>query len=231
VIGFYAAGAMGQGGGGGGGFPIYAHGETSAYDTQTQPQIVTLPATINNGDRVIIQYTTGNVTVTTPAGWTLIGSNNNTGVSLSLYYRDCDGTEGGTTVSFAMSGGQRATVIVHRIQAGTFASGTAPSATFSTGASGTNPDPPSHSPAWGAADTLWIACYGQRNDQNSVSATFPFPDGNLHAKPSGSGASYNNTASCWSKQNVASVDPGNFTNGVIMSNSAWVAATMAVRPA
>lgn len=229
-IGFYSAGAMGGWSGPPPiGFPNYAHGETSTFNTQTQPQIITLPAVINNGDRVIIQYCTGNVTVTTPSGWLLIDTTTNTGVRLGFYYRDCNGTEGGTTVSFAMGGNQRSTVIVHRIQAGTFDPAVAPSLTFSTGASGTNPDPPAHSPAWGAQDTLWIAAYGQRSDSAAV-VTFPFPDGNLHARPGTTGAGYNNTGSCWAKVNTASLNPGNFTNGVISSNSTWVAATLAIKP-
>lgn len=65
---------------------------------------MTLPATVADGDVLLMFVGAGRATPTGPAGWTQLGvtevSNN---VEGAVYYLDADGTEGGTTVTVGTS--------------------------------------------------------------------------------------------------------------------------------
>jgi hypothetical protein len=87
------------------------------------------------------------------------------------------------------------------------------------GVSSASPDPPNHTPAWGAKDTLWIAMCGADNDAitdyptgYSGNTAVSEPDANL-------GVAYR-------ELNAASENPGAFT----ISNDEWNAITFAVEP-
>lgn len=215
-------------GGGGGSYPTYLSATGSNFPTPATSHLVVMPATVNAGDLLMMQIATiANGAVTTPSGWTLMSSVSLGAVQyVSWYYKVAAGTEGGTTVTVTVGLSCNAAALVHRIQAGTY-SGAPEIANVATGNTA-NPDPPSLSPSWGSAATLWIAAFSGRNPGSGTSV-YPFANGNTR---SASGATSDNSqgiaASCWENNTTASRDPGTFTNA---SSSARQAHTVAVRPA
>ena len=209
--------------------PVVTSVTETAFGTDTPNHNVTMPATVNAGNLLIVLFTNdGDATVTTPTGWSLLASNN-TGshVRLSVYYKIAVGTEGGTTVNFVTSASEQAAAQVYRI---TDWHGTTPPE-ISTAATNTTaaPNPASLDPVgWGVTDTLWLAVAGQDRGDQSGTTTYPASyDYGI------STLSANNTASCRTLSArralaAASEDPGAFT---IPASEQWVAFTIAVRPA
>ena len=211
--------------------PVVASVTETAFGTNTLDHYVDMPATVNAGDLLIVLFTNdGNDTVTTPGGWTELASDaNGTYVRLSVYYRIAAGTEGGTTVNFATSGVEQAAAQVYRI---TNWHGTTPPE-ISTAATGTStaPDPTSLNPAgWDVADTLWIAVAGQDRGDQSGTTAYPasYTDGISTQSSDPATIRVCRTLSARRVLTAASEDPGAFT---IPVTDAWVAFTIAVRPA
>lgn len=86
------------------------YGTASTTDqgaTGTSPIVVTKPSSTAAGSLLlaIIQHSAAIATISAPAGWTLIQRTVASGeVSITTFYRVCDGTEG-STFSFSASGG------------------------------------------------------------------------------------------------------------------------------
>jgi len=208
--------------------PVVASVTETVFGTDTTNHNVNMPVTVNAGDLLIVLFTNdGSATVTTPAGWSLLASDDNTAVRCSVYYKIAVGDEDGTTVNFVTPAAEEAAAQVYRI---TDWHGTTPPE-ISTAATGTStrPNPASLDPAgWDVADTVWLAVAGQdRGDQGEPTA-YPasYTDGTSTLSSEG-------TASCrtLSARRVlaaASENPGAFT---IPVSEEWVAFTIAVRPA
>jgi len=207
--------------------PVVASVTETEFGTDTTDHYVSMPATVDAGDLLIVLFTNdGNATVTTPGGWSLLASDDNTAVRCSVYYKIAVGDEDGTTVNFATSPSEQAAAQVYRI---TDWHGTTPPE-ISTAATGTSnrPNPASLDPAgWDVADTLWIAVAGQDRGNQDGPTAYPayYTDGI-------STLSSDTTDSCrtHSARRVlaaASEDPGAFT---IPVSEEWVAFTIAVRP-
>ena len=208
--------------------PAVASVTETAFGTDTTDHYVSMPATVDAGDLLIVLFTNDEgATVTTPSGWNLLASDaNGTQVRLSVYYKIAAGTEGGTTVNFVTSPAQEAAAQVYRI---TNWHGTTPPE-ISTAVTGTNtrPDPASLDPAgWDVADTLWIAVAGQDRGQGTPTA---YPAYYTNGISTLSSATTDNcrTLSARRVLAAASEDPGPFT---IPASEEWVAFTIAVRPA
>ena len=208
--------------------PVVASVTETAFGTNTTNHNVTMPATVNAGDLLIVIFTNGgNATVTTPAGWTELASNTNgVEVRCSVYYKIAAGDEGDTTVNFVTSGAEQAAAQVYRI---TNWHGTDPPE-ISTAATNTStaPDPASLNPAgWDVEDTLWLAVAGQDRGDQSGTTAYPasYTDGISTLSSNGTGSC--RTHSARRVLAAASEDPGAFT---IPTSQAWVAFTIAVRP-
>jgi hypothetical protein len=209
--------------------PVVASVTETAFGTDTTDHYVSMPATVNAGDLLIVLFTNDrNATVTTPAGWSLLTSDTNgVHVRLSVHYKIAAGTEGGTTVNFATSASEQAAAQVYRI---TDWHGTTPPE-ISTAATGTDtaPDPASLNPAgWDVANTLWLAVAGQDRGDQSGTTAYPasYTDGISTLSSDGTGSC--RTHSARRVRAAASEDPGAFT---IPVSEQWVAFTIAVRPA
>jgi hypothetical protein len=206
--------------------PAVASVTETAFGTDTTNHYVDMPATVDAGDLLIVIFTNdGNATVTTPAGWSLLASNDNTAVRCSVYYKIAVGDEDGTTVNFVTSAGEQAAAQVYRI---TNWHGTTPPE-ISTAATGTStrPDPASLDPAgWDVADTLWIAVAGQDRGQGNPTA---YPAYYTNGISTLSSVTTDNcrTLSARRVLAVASENPGPFT---IPASEEWVTFTIAVRP-
>lgn len=206
--------------------PIRLSITQSAFGTNTTAHLVAMPAAVAAGDLLLMHFVNdGNATVTTPAGWTLLNSTlNGTQVRSGWYYKLAAGTEGGTTVDMVTSVAEHAAAQVHRFQAGTFDSAVAPAIAVATGTS-VSPNPPNLAPAWGVADTYWIAAYGA--DDDDATTAWPWTEGQTYT-PSGTGTETCSAASCVLALRVASIDPPTFT---MAASEEWVAATVAIKPA
>ena len=76
--------------------------------------VVSMPATVNLGELLVMAVGSGGGVVSTPAGWTLIGGANHAAAeSCYGFYRVAAGSEGGTTVTVTVAAG-RATGVVTR---------------------------------------------------------------------------------------------------------------------
>ena len=191
------------------------------------------PATVNAGDLLIVvaSFGWGDGTVTEPTGYdgtikftTANGSSN----KLSGFVKLAAGTEGGGTYTVTTGESSQGLLRCIRVSGwyGTI-SGGVEFGTASTG-SDDSPDAPSLTPAWGSADTLWLDIFGNDNPYNTVSsyptnytAAGTYAVTSSNGSPSGIGSSYRNYA-------AASENPGVVT---LDGSIAWVANTIAVRPA
>ena len=208
--------------------PVVASVTETAFGSNTRDHYVNMPATVDGGDLLIVLFTNdGGATVTTPGGWSLLASDDNTAVRCSVYYKIAVGDEDGTQVNFATSGVEHAAAQVYRI---TNWHGTTPPeiSTDVTGADAA-PDPASLDPAgWDVANTLWIAVAGQDRGDELGTPAYPASYKDGISTLSSSGPSGCRTHSARRVLAAASEDPGAFT---IPVPAEWVAFTIAVRPA
>lgn len=214
------------------GFPAYLGNKTTIFGSDTTQHLVRMPDTVSAGDLLIVQLTVdGTPTITTPGAWAAFAPYTGSGHKGDWYWLQAAGTEGGTTVDFVTSASEQAVAIVHRIKAGTWATATAPEAATYTSGTSLTPNPPSLTPSWGAANTLWIAGYGA--DNTGLAYIYPFTMGGqtLNSADRGGGALGNTSVSagsCATKLNAASLDPGTFSKS---TSTDWRSTTIAVRPA
>ena len=142
-------------------FPQVASVTESEFTNGSSTRPVDMPATCNTGDLLLCLYTNGDSrTVTTPSGWELLYTQTNGAWRSSAFARVSDGTEGGTTVNFNLSGNSDASAQVYRITG--FAGTVATDIDVGTAATGANatPDAPSVTAGWGSDDNLFIINVG-----------------------------------------------------------------------
>src|SRR5690349_17425685 len=92
------------------GYPVVASVTETSFASDTTSHAVSMPATVNAGDGLIVIITTdGSATITVPVGWKeLYTEANGTALRGSAYVRVGRGTEGGTTVDFVTSAAESA---------------------------------------------------------------------------------------------------------------------------
>lgn len=165
-------------------------------------------------------------TVTVPAGFSTLSANisNPSGSPRSTWlYKVAAGTEG-ATLNFSTSANTTCAAHLYRIQSGSF-SGTPELQTGANVPTTTTPDPPSVTPSWGSAKTLWIATYAV----NNIVTTTAYPLPNNQITTAGTAVtSPRLIGSCDQKSEVSSFDPGTFT---ISATSTAIPQTVAIRPA
>ena len=221
-------------------FPQTSASTESSFSTSGTTHNVSMPATVDSGDLLLVfislHYNTFNspATITTPSGWTEVWNGRHTVssnvIEVGAYARDADGTEDSTTVNFETSGTNpdaAGAAQCYRITDWFGALSGVEAGAESNGASA-NPDPPSLTPSWGSEDTLWFAIAGAADDDATVSS---YPSLFLNGVDTTSGASANNRSSIGTarRESTASVlDPGTFT---LSEAELWIAQTVAVRPA
>ena len=207
-------------------FPTVQSVTESSFTSASTAHNVSMPATVDSGDLLIVIFSTlsNSVTITTPSGWTLL--NSSTGSSLTRtasYYKVAAGTEDGGTVDFVTSGSDIAVAQCYRI---TGHNGEVEVGTPATN-NNINPDCPAVTPSWGAEDTLWIAYYGGADDDATIASA---PTSYTGAVDTNTGLGLNNSCECGSSYrqlNASSEDPGTYAISIA---EIWVANTIAVRP-
>lgn len=150
--------------------PNFKSVTASNFNTAVTAHAVSMPATVNAGDLLIVLFSNNTGTITTPSGWTSLGSVANANVILTAYAIVALGTEGGTTVGFTTSVGTQAAASVYRITRWSQLVTSSGIALQSTSSAGTaTPAPPSLTPSWTTDRTMWMAVAAEAN-QPTVSA-------------------------------------------------------------
>jgi hypothetical protein len=209
-------------------FPTVAATTSSNAGAFVTSHVVDLPSGVSSGDLLIVFFAGYNnsagYTSTWPDGWSqLYNVSYGTGVNVSnvaAYYRHADGTEG-STITVTGSNGE-STHISYRITG--WDSSTPPEAASPVGGTNANPNPPSLTPSWGTADTLWIATANSGFVNHTVSG-YPSNYTNGMSQRSTAGSAIVQ-GSARRELNASSEDPGTFT---FSGTSNWKAATVAVK--
>lgn len=210
-------------------FPAVQSRTTGASSAVATTHTVTLPATINAGDFLLVAFTCGNASAptvtwdnTTAGTWTSIGTavQGAGNVRGSYYSKVADGTEGSAALSIGLSASAQASWIIWRITGceGTVeiasAGGTTATVTF-----------PALAPTWGAEDTLWLAVAHMANSPTVSTYSTSYTD---PTRSAGSGASRNTTESCERLLNTSSETPSAWT---LSGGTQHVQFTVAIRAA
>lgn len=203
----------------GGTFPQVVTTNTFSHaDARSTSSAVSLPGSLVSGNLIVILLVVENgVSVTTPGGWSNLTPYTAGDPDLHVLYKTSNGSEGASvSVTHDNSGSAAVSLQVSRFQGAPELGG---------GANGTStaPNPGSLSPSWGSARTLWIPVYGTLDSENVAPTGYPYAGNNLNANTNGNCQ----IAACTTEVHAASLDSGTFT----ISSMAWVAATVAVRPA
>ncbi len=189
----------------------------TSTSSSTNSHSISLPATYAAGDVLIIIFFTGGTgTHTTPAGWSLEASHAGGSFfgTTSVFSKTATGSEG-ASVTISTSGSSSG---VHQSYAVTEVSG-AVEVTVDNDPNSTPPNPPSLTPSWGSDSDLWLAV--------CVSDSL-----NITAAPSNYSDLLQNTGggirigSARRSLEAASEDPGTFSAGAL---SLWSAFTIAIR--
>lgn len=194
---------------------------------------VVLPAVVTAGDRLIVvlgmSQQAGAFTVTwdnsTAGTWTQVfdvgTADEDRGV---CYAKIADGTEDGLTLTVTTSASAASEAVAFRVT-GAHASAAIEATTDATQNSATQ-DPPSLTPSWGAADTLWLALAMAPGGTRTYDA-FPtdYVDTGYHNNDGVPGAV---VGFAWRSINATSQDPSAFTLSAAVRP---VVATLAIRPA
>ena len=187
-----------------------------------------LPGNIGTGDRTIIAKTDRETGQTWPAGWTELSDAGNGGQAcLAVAYRDCDGTEGGTTIDVTSANSRCDSWVGIKLPVGSFAAGSAPEVGTTATGNDANPNAPSISPSWGAVSTLVLAVFGgEANPGRTISG---YPSGYSLYQKYGVGTvvganGYSGMAGIVVA--ASSENPGTYT---ISGSDQWAAQTIAVK--
>lgn len=214
-----------------GGFPVLLDTTVHPAASNTNPHAITLPATVNVGDLLLMMVqNSGSRNLTAPAGWALvIPATAFNSQRVNWLWRIATGTEGGGTQTLNFSGGCYCSARVFRFAAGTFDLTTPVQIAADSGTSGLTADPPVLAPAWGSATTLWLAVAARTHAGLTYGFNnWPFPDGQVHYQTAFQGGSGMVHRACYAESAVASLDPPTYD----LTGAAydWGAFTVAIRP-
>jgi hypothetical protein len=211
-------------------FPVVSSITTSHTSVDNPSHIVNLGA-YSAGDLLIIAITiSGNsIIASPPTGWTALATDIDSGAgsrpNMYIYYKVADGSEG-SSVTVTSNSSTWSAQLAYVI---TGWSGTPECAEDEFGhASGTanTIDPPSLTPSWGSANTLWIV-FGACNSATVNSGPSGYSGLSTVATTS-HGALAMVITTAWAQIAAASEDPGAFSLSTAVQR---VAATVAVKPA
>lgn len=187
---------------------------------------VSLPATINSGNLIIIHAgINGTPTITGPSGFTELVSSVNSG-TLKVWGKVADGTEGGTTVTFTTNVNEQSAHCTYSISG--WSGNLAEVESQTSSGFGNMPPPPSISPSWGAEDTTFIAGTSLGVGNLTVSAYPTNYTSNQLSSMTGAITAGAGAATATRENNTATETPSAYT---ISGNSNYNAFTIAIRPA
>jgi hypothetical protein len=173
----------------------------------TESVVLTLPAGIAAGNTLVAAFkiggTTGGRTVeSAPAGWRLAGVQDAELFPTFVYAKTADGSEGGGTASWTMSGTVKYASAIAEISGDRAVEVAFAEATY---------DPPPHMPAGGPGETAWLALLTHRGGGAEAVAA---PSGYSGLVQSASSTAVHNTnanlALAGRLASAAAEDPGPF---------------------
>jgi hypothetical protein len=206
-------------------FPVVAGMVGSSMGSLVTSHVVTLPSSIAAGNRLLIgiRISGASTTVTTPSGWVLTASreSSSSAASSRVFSRVADGAEG-ASVTITTSDTRRSASIAARITGATDIEGAFVAAD--------SLDPPSVSPSWGSAMTLWFTFAGTKRTDNTLTA--PSGYGNqvdAESAANNTSAAHARAAMAYRTNEASSENPNTWgsTGTLDLPHSA----TIAVRPA
>jgi hypothetical protein len=206
-------------------YPVIAATNTSAKIGQMgTTHTINLPAGIQSGDLLLIFWTdetTSSTAPTTPSGFTQLYTQTTSNEVRRAWYKIANGTESATIN--VTGGDERSAHISYRIAKNTYI-GTPEVGTVATGTSNA-PNPPSLSPTWPLAHTLWIAA--SHSEGNTAAMTGPSGyTGLIQSNTGSTGSSNSTTATAHLFSQSSSQDPGTFS---LSTSRPWAANTIAIR--
>jgi hypothetical protein len=190
---------------------------------------VPLPASLVSGNLLIIivsLFQSAARDSSAPSGWTelfdIVGPTNIR--EFSCYYKVSDGSEG-ASVNVAISGSLTGWA-ANSYQISGFTG--APEATTTTG-NNSAPNPPSLTPSWGSAKTLWLAaCAGADNGAAAITAAPSNYTDLIQASHLSGSDPIPVVASARRELEATSDDPAAFGQSGTFND--WAAATIGIRP-
>lgn len=201
----------------------------TTFSSSVTAMPVDMPESVDSGDLLISLVEVRNSgTWTVPPGWTEFAAQTGGGGGvgeLTAFYKIADGTEDSAQVSWTASAGT--TAIWHTRLITAWDGSTAPEAATTSGDSSAA-DPPSLSPSWGSANTLWIAVAGHAAASASAWSAGPSGYSDFLNSGASSGGSAVSIAAPYLYNTASSEDPGAFT--VSGSNRFWATMTIGVKP-
>lgn len=203
--------------------PLFVNSATSGA-TNGSPANVSLPSSLVSGNLLVVTLGYAqNANLTTPAGWTHVGTANSVGTTganrkVSVFSKISDALEG-STLAITQTGtpsnwGGTAFQITNAT--------TASMAGSFVDTSGGEPDPPNLDMLT-SASTLWIVGAIKRQSPLFSAA----PSGYSDLQTILGGASNMSWASAWKKTTAQTDDPGTYTGSTI--SDSWAAVTIGVR--
>lgn len=208
-------------------FPQVIDRITTASPTQQPTHTVNSATTVTPGNLLLLLVNAGDGNFTLPAGWSELLNLDTTTASHMLYYKVAAGTEGGTFQITNSDTNESMGTQLWQISNwyGTLAG---VEAALTGDLSTSTIDPPSLTPSWGSANTLWIFGAVAADDAVTVS-TWPANYTNLTYVESGGAANDTQACAMGSRElAAASEDPGAVTWSQSQRTDAF---TVAVRPA
>ena len=219
-------------------FPTYESTTETSDATQNDTGFTcNVPATTVSGDLLVMFLVIheAEAMATGPVGWTQLEETTGFDPQTAFVYaRVADGLEASTIdMTFTCCGagcdGKAAHVLRFSDWFGTLATGVESAIGDDMSGTGTDPDPPSITPAWGALDTTWIACGGGIDD-DVIFDDYP-TNFDTAQEQANSGAGQDDgaeVATAIDDVNGLSLDPGAFT---LNSSERIISFTVAIRPA
>jgi hypothetical protein len=94
--------------------PAIAFRDSAGFDGATAAPHVTIPATVQVGDELLMfeSYASTSITTATPAGWTQVGTATSSNLTTFVYSKVATAADAGSTVTTTLSGSARASLAV-----------------------------------------------------------------------------------------------------------------------
>lgn len=209
------------------GFPRVVDSATSATTSNATSHTVTLPTWRPTGKLMLmIVGSDGNPTISA-TGWTSVTSGTSGGdAACAALYRIADGSEA-STISVATTASEQIAAWVGSFT-GHHASAAPEGAGTGSGTAATGANPPSLTPTWGSANTLWFAVgvHDASANASNVHSHLPIPYNYVWHRLAGS--TVHMAIAIGSRaEAVASYDPGTI---FAVTSEQWAAMTIAIRP-
>jgi hypothetical protein len=208
-------------------FPEIVDTATTLSPGASTSHMVAVPA-VESGDLLLMAVVPDiAATVTTPSGWTLLGTAADGGgaVRLSLFSQVAASASAASSVAVSLGASVAVSAFVHRVVRHALT----PHLEMTSG-SGAAADPPSASPPWGVRNTLWIACCGINHDVSVTGLPTGYSD-DISSGVSGAGTNGTTFSTCARPLRAATENPSAFSFEDPFEppgSGNWVAAVVAV---